>query len=118
MSLRKTRAEGLTFLLCFVVLIAAVNLAWCLMPANDNPFALLSVAISVVTLGLVPSAWRMNTRALSGLVFVHLTIGALNAYQFWSEVDDRASRIAMIIPFVLAWSLWTMYRRATLQEPT
>lgn len=112
-----TRSEGLKPVLLIVVLIAAVNLVWCLMPSNDDPFALLSITTSILTLCLVPGAWRMNASALGWLVVIHLCVGALNVYRMWSDASDRGSRIVMVVPFVIAWSLWTIRRRAVSARP-
>ncbi len=109
---KPTRSDGLKPVLVFVVLIAAVNLVWCLTPSNDNPFALLSIAISILTLGLVPGAWRVNASALGWLVVVHVFVGVLNTYRFWSEAHDRGLRIVIAVPFIIAWSLWTIRRDA------
>jgi hypothetical protein len=63
----------------------------------------------VLVLGLVPAAWRMNKRAPEGLFVINLCVGVVNLYRFW-PLRDRPSGILLVLPFAVAWSLWSVRR--------
>jgi hypothetical protein len=104
------RSDGLKPLLLIVVGIAAFNLAWCLTPSNNSPFAPLSAAISILVLCLVPAAWKMNTRALAWLAAIHFFVGVIYVYRLWPHTEETWG-ILIALPLAIAWSLWAIRRR-------